>query len=68
MLILHADEIGMCYDANAAAKSYLESGAIRSAAIIIPCPWFSKERVLFTDWKEMMKRWRKRDERASRIE
>ncbi len=38
VLILHADDIGMCEEANIAAKSYLEKSQIQSAAIMVPCP------------------------------
>lgn len=46
VLILHADDIGMCYEANHAAKHYLEKGEIQSAAMMMPCPWVSE----FADW------------------
>jgi predicted glycoside hydrolase/deacetylase ChbG (UPF0249 family) len=42
VLILHADDIGMCYEANEAAKNYLEKGHIQSAAMMVPCPWFNE--------------------------
>lgn len=38
VLILHADDIGMCEEANIAAKAYLEKNQIQSAAIMVPCP------------------------------
>jgi len=42
VLILHADDIGMCYEANEAAKQYLTKGDIQSAAMMVPCPWFNE--------------------------
>jgi predicted glycoside hydrolase/deacetylase ChbG (UPF0249 family) len=42
VLILHADDIGMCYEANEAAKNYLAKGHIQSAAMMVPCPWFNE--------------------------
>lgn len=42
VLILHLDDIGMCYEANQAAKSYLEKGEVQSAAAMVPCPWFNE--------------------------
>jgi predicted glycoside hydrolase/deacetylase ChbG (UPF0249 family) len=42
VLILHADDIGMCYEANQAAKDYLTAGRIQSAAMMVPCPWFNE--------------------------
>jgi predicted glycoside hydrolase/deacetylase ChbG (UPF0249 family) len=46
VLILHADDIGMCYEANQAAKTYLPAGHIQSAAMMVPCPWFNE----IADW------------------
>lgn len=42
VLILHADDIGMCYEANQSAKAYLEAGDIQSAALMVPCPWYNE--------------------------
>jgi len=38
VVMLHADDIGMCPEANTAAKQQLEAGDIQSAAVMIPCP------------------------------
>ncbi len=38
VLILHADDIGMCEEANSSVFSYLENNEIQSAAIMVPCP------------------------------
>ena len=46
VLILHADDIGMCYEANLAAKQQLEAGDIQSAALMVPCPWYNE----MADW------------------
>jgi predicted glycoside hydrolase/deacetylase ChbG (UPF0249 family) len=40
VLILHADDVGMCWEANASTERYLEQGDIQSAAAMVPCPWF----------------------------
>lgn len=42
VLILHADDIGMCFEANQAAKHYLAAGEIQSAAMMMPCPWVTE--------------------------
>ena len=42
VLILHADDIGMCYEANQAAKEYFDRGHIQSAALMVPCPWYNE--------------------------
>lgn len=38
VLMLHADDIGMCDEANIAAKNYLDKNEIQGAAIMVPCP------------------------------
>ncbi len=42
VLILHADDIGMCYEANLAAKTLLPAKHIQSAALMVPCPWYNE--------------------------
>lgn len=46
VIMLHADDIGMCPEANIAAEQQLLSGQIQSAAVMIPCP-NARE---FIDW------------------
>jgi chitin disaccharide deacetylase len=46
VLMLHADDIGMCYEANMAAKAYLTGKHIQSAALMVPCPWYNE----MADW------------------
>jgi chitin disaccharide deacetylase len=42
VVIFHADDIGMCYEANLAAQRALSDGVYRSAACMVPCPWFNE--------------------------
>ncbi len=42
VIMLHADDIGMCPEANIAAKKYLLAGDIQSAAAMPPCPNFEE--------------------------
>jgi predicted glycoside hydrolase/deacetylase ChbG (UPF0249 family) len=42
VVIFHADDIGMCYEANLAAQRALSKGVYRSAACMVPCPWFNE--------------------------
>lgn len=40
VIILHADDVGMCFEANHAAQQALNRGDYRSASAMVPCPWF----------------------------
>ena len=46
VVILHADDIGMCPEANVSARKYLENDHIQSCAVMMPCP-AARE---FIDW------------------
>ncbi|HTM36483.1 MAG TPA: polysaccharide deacetylase family protein [Terriglobales bacterium] len=40
LIIVHADDLGETHAVNAAAMQSLEAGAINSASMMVPCPWF----------------------------
>ncbi|MBX3732156.1 MAG: polysaccharide deacetylase family protein [Verrucomicrobiae bacterium] len=40
LLIVNGDDVGMCHAANVATVDALENGLMRSATILVPCPWF----------------------------
>jgi predicted glycoside hydrolase/deacetylase ChbG (UPF0249 family) len=42
VVIFHADDVGMCYEANQAAQGALSRGEYRSASAMVPCPWFNE--------------------------
>ena len=42
VVIIHADDLGMCHAANAAFASLVESGAVKCGSVMVPCPWFSE--------------------------
>jgi len=46
VLILHADDIGMCEEANMAVIPYLENQQIQSASVMMPCEYSDE----FMEW------------------
>lgn len=42
LLIVNADDYGMCHAENAATQELLTNGYITSATIMVPCPWLAE--------------------------
>lgn len=46
VVILHADDMGMCQATLAAIEDLWEAGLVSSAAAMVPCPWFAQAATL----------------------
>jgi predicted glycoside hydrolase/deacetylase ChbG (UPF0249 family) len=42
LLIVNADDTGMCHAANQAVIESFEHGLITTATVMVPCPWFNE--------------------------
>jgi predicted glycoside hydrolase/deacetylase ChbG (UPF0249 family) len=39
LLIINADDFGMCHAVNKAVRGVLHHGLVRSTSLMAPCPW-----------------------------
>ena len=51
VVIIHADDLGMCQSTITACKALFETSGITSAAVMVPCPWFLSAANLQEDLK-----------------
>ncbi|MBC7326811.1 polysaccharide deacetylase family protein [bacterium] len=49
LLIVHADDVGMCCSANLATVDAMKNGLVTSGSIMVPCPWFPHIAKIYRD-------------------
>ena len=42
VVVVHADDIGMCHSANVGAFEALDGGVVSCGSLMVPCPWFAE--------------------------
>jgi chitin disaccharide deacetylase len=40
LVIVHADDVGLCHAQNVGFFDVLEAGGVTSGSVLVPCPWF----------------------------
>ena len=53
LLIINADDLGMCHAVNAAILRSLQEGVVCSTTVMVPCPWALHALQLLSDHPEM---------------
>jgi chitin disaccharide deacetylase len=53
LLILNADDFGMCHSINQAITGTLQHGLVRSTTLMVPCPWALHAMHFLTDHPEI---------------
>jgi predicted glycoside hydrolase/deacetylase ChbG (UPF0249 family) len=53
LLIINADDFGMCHSVNEAITGALQKGIVRSTTLMTPCPWALKAMRFLTDHPEI---------------
>jgi len=53
LLIINADDFGMCNSVNEAIMGILQEGLVRSTTVMVPCPWVLQAMHFLTDHPEI---------------
>jgi predicted glycoside hydrolase/deacetylase ChbG (UPF0249 family) len=53
LLIVNADDFGMCHAVNEAIAGTLKQGIVRSTSLMVPCPWMLHATSFLTDHPEI---------------
>lgn len=53
LLIINADDLGMCHSVNEAVFRALNEGVLRSTTLMVPCPWALHAMHFFADHPEI---------------
>ncbi len=53
LLIIHADDVGLCHSANKATFNCIEKGSINSASVMVNCPWFNEAVKYINNFSEL---------------
>jgi len=53
LLIINADDFGMCHSVNEAIVGTLQGGIVRSTTLMVPCPWALHAMHFLTDHPEI---------------
>lgn len=52
LLILNADDFGMCHAINQAVSGVLAAGTVRSTTLMVPCPWAAEAMQFLAEHRE----------------
>lgn len=53
VLIVHADDIGMCHASLSGLPELFGAGIVTSAAVMVPCPWFLETAAICRQYPEL---------------
>src|SRR5688572_21182657 len=53
VLMLHADDVGMCHSVNTATAEAFAEGLVTTGSVMVPCPWFPE----IADWSKQHPEW-----------